>query len=94
MKIRDKYRSHSKQRFLERYGKQLSDEQYYALTDLIIQNKSLCRKKQTDSRTIHLLKIGKLYVVAVYSKSTKSIVTFLPQDTIGRLLLLKATEKR
>ena len=82
------YRSHAITRYKERYDTELSYEQYYALGELITTGKSMLNIPQTDSRTIHVLKIGGLIIVAVWSKTASCIVTFLIPDMIRKEIML------
>lgn len=82
---------HALKRYYERYGENLDRAQYWALCDLARQGKSILQKKQTSSRTMHVFKVGSRHIVAIYSKSTKRIVTFLSPEMIRKELILAAT---
>ena len=85
--------AHAIKRFKERYGREITIEQYDALCDVIICCKSIKHWKQSKTKVLHLLKIGKEYIVAVYSKSTKKIITFLPLECVYDKLFLELMGK-
>ena len=67
---------HAKQRAFERYGEHLNRAGYYVLVKMIQNGDSVCIKRVSNDRSIHLVD-GK---VAVYSRRRHKIVTFLPPN--------------
>jgi hypothetical protein len=67
---------HAMQRAFERYGEHLNRVSYYALVKRIQNGDSVCIKRMSNDRSIHLVD----GMVCVYSKRRHKIVTFLPAD--------------
>jgi len=67
---------HAKQRAYERYGVSLNRTGYYAVVKRIQNGDSVCIKRMSNDRSIHLVD----GMVCVYSKRRHKIVTFLPAD--------------
>jgi hypothetical protein len=86
LKHKDANFLHFKSRAKQRYNLDIDEANYSCLINMILSGKSIIAKKQTRSRTKHLLKIGKLFLPVVYSNITKSLVTVLPPEEAITLL--------
>ena len=78
---------HFRDRVKERYNLDIDRENYAVLTNMVIANKSIVSFKESNSRAIHLLKIGDIYLPVVYSNTTKTLVTVLPPDYAKKMLI-------
>jgi len=77
---------HTKLRAKERYNLDIDKYNYSYLIRLIQEGKSIAKKKQTNTRTRHLLNVAGRLLHVVYSSETKSIVTVLPKNKAVDLL--------
>lgn len=79
---------HFRRRARERYGLEIDGHNYNALVSLVEAGKSLVSKEETNTRTKHLLKIGKILLPVIYSKTTRNLVTVLPPSHAVELITM------
>ena len=75
-------RIHAKKRALQRYGVQLTTAQIFDLIDQIKSRDAILVAKQTLRVKVYLVTHGDRYMVAVYDRKRKEIITFLPHDSV------------
>lgn len=90
---------HAMKRFKERYTHLLPESgemeiaQYYGILNAVQNGQSIFTERQSKTRTKHLVRLGNDFAALIYSSKTRSIVTFLPQDNVPRMMLLARTSK-
>lgn len=74
---------HAKMRALERYGLDLSDDEYYQIRNLITGNKSKPLHRQSNRVALHEVEWNNTKMIVVYDSKRKTIVSFLPRRRNG-----------
>lgn len=74
-------RAHARKRALERYGLDLTARDLDALALAIRRGQSQLIRRESLTRTHHLIVCRGRVMHAVYDKTTKAIATFLPLET-------------
>lgn len=88
-------RIHAKNRFLERFGFDVSEEEYNRIRNVIKNNlgnkyddiKILASEKQSCHKTAFLLKYKEVELAIIYDRTRKTIVTALNKDMIPKFKL-------
>jgi hypothetical protein len=76
-KKKNNYR-HAVMRMKERYGIELSKQEYLGLCRQIQHGGSPLVEKQWNNKTVHLVNVRGHKVAVIYSKNQNNIVTILP----------------
>lgn len=81
-------REHTQQRYLERYGEELSDEEYDELCDIIKEDTQtvLIRKEKGDIQRTYYVKFKskRKMIKAVWHTKLRYVKTVLPMNIIWR----------
>lgn len=84
-RVRERYREHTNNRTVERYGICMTRQRRNKILRRIRQGRTTRQKSLTNSRTLHEVCVDDIMFFVIYSKTTKEIVTVIDRKYAEKL---------